>query len=218
MAIKSYDFIFGRKLSDYHTQSLYKDRVLSEEFQTDAGLLTLIRDGVLKMQKQVKLDLEDNVADCLTHLLGTIDQLLKGGTADPELDMKFREYLVLLQYFGYSLFLFERQDLNTDIVQPDAIEAYLYDVNDDLISDVGVIAKAWAVTFENPSQVSLPDVVMSFVGRVINFSSFTSDALKLRKEIETYGTLADTNSGHMFNVEPLLKFTENYGFRYHIVL
>lgn len=218
MAIKSYDFIFGKKLSNYHTQSVYKDRVAIEELKSDIAILNLIKDEVLNMKKQVKLDLSDDVSIALTELMGVINKVANQDDSDPEMSFKLRELFIVLQYLGYNMFLFERQDLNTDLVQPDMIEAYLYDNNDDMISDIGVIAKAWGVVFDEPAMASLPDTVMSFVGKVINFSGFTMDMIKLRSEIESYKALAETSGGYLYNVEPILQFTENYGYRYQIVL
>lgn len=213
----NYTFIFGKSLTPYHTQSLYKDRFVRDENNIGfIQVLDILNDQLNLMIQQTTVDLPPDVDSTIAQIHDVIKRI-KDDPDNKSLITEFRQYLETVTYLGYGLYLFEMNDVKTDEI-PEGVEAYLYDTNDDLVPEVANIAKAWVVNYQNQGDANISNVAMQFYKDLVGINNFTASVIHLNSLIDQFDKLNEIGDGYMFDVSGLLRFLEGSGYKIQIVL
>jgi len=215
MATRAYTFVFGERLTPYHTQSLYKDRVLRDDMDL-IQVLDLIETELKLMAQQTTVSIKPDADSTISQIYDVIRRI-KEAPNNRDLIIEFRQYLETLAFLGYNLYLFRMEEIKTDDL-PEGIEAYLYDTNDDLVSDVSTIATAWVMLYENKENANLSNVVMQFYNDIVGVNNFSASVMNLAGLKDKFNKLNEIGDGYMFDVSGLLGFLEGSGYKVQIIM
>lgn len=212
---KMYTFIFGKTLTPYHTQSLYKDRVQRDDM-TMVDVLDLIENEFRLMNQQTTIMIPPDVDSTISQIFDVIHRI-KENPNERNLIIEFRQYLETLAFLDYKVFLFRTDNLLVDEI-PEGIEAYLYDTNDDLVPDVANIATSWVQLYENKGDANLSNVVMQFYNDIVSVNNFSAGVMNLSMLKDKFEKLNEIGDGYMFDVSGLLGFLEGSGYKVQIII
>lgn len=213
--LRCYDFIVGRRASDWHTKVEFKDRVSREELTTPLGLLDLLKTEMELMKSQVEIDFSMEARSVIEAIMFNLDNV-SNSDKYVESVTNLRELFATLQYLGWNVFLFERQDLTQDV--PFAtVTGYCYYADSDRVQNMTNVSIAWGASGELSGGSDLQSVVMHFIGNVIQFNNLTSSIIELPSKQKEFEGLAQLGNQYMMNISDVLNMCDHVGYRFQII-
>lgn len=212
------DFILGKKLANNYIRTIYIRRfeLPDEGLDSLLKICTIIHNELTAAWKNVN-GLPYNI-DTVMRALGDLINKLQGGVVvDQGLYKNLREILSLFSSMNYEIHLIKRVDLQTADYKPGA-KAYLIDMNDVLYPALNRVSNGYGINFPIVQDASLPNVVMQFIKTTINLDETTKQLIGLLAMSEQYEALAKVNAGWQFNIDPLLSFLNDYGYKFIVCL
>lgn len=212
------DFILGTKLANNYIRTIYIRRFELPDEGLDSlfKVTQLIHNELSTAWKNVSR-LPYNIDTIMRALGDLVNKLQNGAVSDINCYKELREILSLFASFNYEVHVIKRVDLQNTEYKPGA-KAYLIDQNDILYPILNRISNGYGINFPIMQDASLPNVVMSFIRSTIHLDETTKELINLRALTEQYDALAQANAGWQFNIDPILNFLSDYGYKFIICL
>jgi len=209
----TYEFIIGKRLSDFYMQQIYSKKWTQEGTVGSLKELSTIFDRELREG----LKNASNIPVEINPILTDIATLAKSEALDTDAaSAKIREVLSLLSFYDIEVYFIHRADLGivskSDEEDAGTVRAYLVDNYDKLFPSLGRVGTGYCKVFDVPEDMSIPDMVFAFIGKIVRFNDTTTDLLKINDYMDKYDALKRVGASYTLNLKDLIRFLQDYGF------
>lgn len=215
-----YDIILGKTLPTKYNYNyidpILFDRIDREEITDYLGLVEVISNALTGSLANA-MQISDTIENVSIELNNLKDLLEKGETVE-DVDTKVRELLSTLAYIGIDIYLIRRSDLSTaQMDNSTATRAYMIDKHDTYFPKLNRVVNGKSLVFDDQKEAAISTVVMQFL-KDFAFEDVVEDALNLERYRSMYEKMEEAHMGWSLDTDQLIRFFDEYGYKFVVVL